>query len=94
MALAHAESPVVRSDAWLRGLADARAIGAVRVSEPDPDFSPNDSGLMIVGGLGLGAFAAASLAFFGAACPICVVAAPVLVGTGIAQRLIWRRRKR
>ncbi len=77
-----------------RGLLDARRVGAVQIEEADPNFAPDDSKVMIAGGLGLGAFAAFSIAVFGMACPVCVVAAPILVGTGIAQRLKWRRKRR
>ena len=41
---------------------------------------------LITGGLGLGAFGAASAALLGAVCPICVVAAPALVGAGLYKR--------
>jgi hypothetical protein len=47
---------------------------------------------LITGGLGLGAFGAASAALFGAVCPICVVAAPALVGAGIYKRYCARDR--
>lgn len=38
-------------------------------------------------GLGLGAFGAVSALTLGAACPLCVVVAPAMVGLGLYKRL-------
>lgn len=38
-------------------------------------------------GLGLGGFGAGTLLAFGATCPLCVVAAPGLIGLGLYKRL-------
>lgn len=43
-------------------------------------------------GLGIGAFGVASGVLLGAVCPLCVVAAPALVGAGIYKRFAARRR--
>ena len=75
-------------------MVDARAVRALRLDDDEPNFAPNDSKLMIAGGLGLGALAAVEIGILGVACPVCVVAAPILLTTGIAQRLKWRRKKR
>jgi hypothetical protein len=47
-----------------------------------------DGAGLLVAGLGLGAYGAVSLAVAGAVCPVCVVAAPALVGAGLWKR--WR----
>jgi len=41
---------------------------------------------MIGMGAGIGAFGLASLATLGAVCPVCVVAAPALLGVGLYRR--------
>jgi len=46
---------------------------------------------MIGAGLGIGAFGAASAVLLGATCPICVVAAPALIGVGVLKRLRSKR---
>ena len=45
-----------------------------------------EANTLITGGLGIGAFGAASAALLGAVCPVCVVAAPALVGVGLYKR--------
>lgn len=42
-------------------------------------------------GLGIGAFGIVSTALIGATCPLCVVAAPTLVGAGLYKR--WRAKR-
>jgi hypothetical protein len=60
--------------------------------EPDPQpqqkQEARDANAMIAGGLGIGAFGAVAAAIGGAVCPICVVAAPALIGMGALRR--WR----
>lgn len=51
-----------------------------------------DANTMILGGLGIGAFGVISAAIGGAVCPVCVVAAPALLGVGAYQR--WKAAKR
>lgn len=41
---------------------------------------------LITGGLGIGAFGVASATLLGAVCPVCVVAAPAMVGVGLYKR--------
>ena len=38
-------------------------------------------------GLGIGAFGAASAALLGSVCPLCIVAAPALIGYGVYKRI-------
>jgi hypothetical protein len=49
-----------------------------------------DANTLIAGGLGIGAFGLISAAIGGAVCPICVVAAPALLGVGAYKR--WKAR--
>jgi len=58
-------------------------------SEKDP--GANDANSLIVGGLGIGAFGILSAAIGGAVCPVCVVAAPALLGVGAYKR--WKGRR-
>jgi len=43
-------------------------------------------------GVGIGAVGLASAALLGAACPLCVVAAPAFIGLGVVKR--WQARRR
>ena len=47
----------------------------------------DDSSKYLVCGLGLGGFATASLILTGAACPMCLIATPALIATGIYKKL-------
>ncbi len=49
-----------------------------------PDKAEANS--LITGGLGVGAFGVASATLLGAVCPVCVVAAPAMVGLGLYKR--------
>jgi hypothetical protein len=51
-----------------------------------------DANTLILGGLGIGAFGVISAAIGGAVCPVCVVAAPALLGIGAYKR--WKAAKR
>lgn len=51
-----------------------------------------DANTMILGGLGIGAFGVISAVIGGAVCPVCVVAAPALLGIGAYKR--WKGAKR
>jgi len=42
-------------------------------------------------GVGLGIFAAASYAFLGTVCPLCLIASPALIGAGLLARAKARR---
>ena len=55
-------------------------------SQKDPGMT--DANTLIVGGIGIGAFGIISAAIGGAVCPVCVVAAPALLGVGAYKR--WR----
>lgn len=48
----------------------------------------DDSNKYIVCGLGLGGFATASILLTGAACPMCIIATPALLATGIYKKII------
>jgi hypothetical protein len=51
-------------------------------------YKKEDTGSIYIGtGLGLGAYAAATTLLVGTACPICIVAAPVLIGAGLYQKM-------
>lgn len=52
----------------------------------------SDANTLILGGLGIGAFGVISAAIGGAVCPVCVVAAPALLGIGAYKR--WKAAKR
>ena len=58
----------------------------------EKDAGANDANSLIVGGLGIGAFGIISAAVGGAVCPVCVVAAPALLGVGAYRR--WKARRR
>jgi hypothetical protein len=45
-------------------------------------------------GLGIGAFGVASAALIGSVCPVCVVAAPALIGYGVFKRVQCSRKSR
>jgi hypothetical protein len=54
-----------------------------------PEPAPGND--MILSGVGVGAIGVAGAVFLGAACPICVVATPALIGVGLFQK--WRARR-
>ena len=56
----------------------------------DKKATTADANTLIVGGLGIGAFGIISAAIGGAVCPVCVVAAPALLGFGAYKR--WKAR--
>jgi hypothetical protein len=51
-----------------------------------------DANTLILGGLGIGTFGLISAAIGGAVCPVCLVAAPALLGVGAYKR--WTVTKR
>ncbi|EML5470855.1 hypothetical protein RSM50_003504 [Pseudomonas aeruginosa] len=53
-----------------------------------------DNSTLYVGlGLGLGGYATATTVLAGFACPVCMVAAPALIATGIYQKIRNRNRR-
>jgi hypothetical protein len=58
----------------------------------DKDDEKKDANVMIAGGVGIGAIGLIGAAIGGAVCPVCVVAAPALVGVGVLRR--WRVARR
>ena len=60
---------------------DARAIGELRA----------DARGYLGAGLGLGAFGVASGVLLGAVCPVCIVATPLLLGTGVYKQLCLQK---
>lgn len=48
---------------------------------------PSDNSTLYLGtGIGLGAYATATTILAGVTCPLCVVAAPALIATGVYQK--------
>lgn len=58
----------------------------------DADKEKRDANTMMVTGAGIGVFGAVAAAIGGAVCPVCVVAAPALLGVGAFRR--WRNTRR
>ena len=54
---------------------------------------PDNSTLYVGLGLGLGGYVTATSVLAGFVCPVCVVAAPALLVTGVYQKIRNRRRK-
>jgi hypothetical protein len=63
-------------------------------NENDKESEPTkaEANTLILGGLGIGAFGVISAAIGSAVCPVCVVAAPALLGAGAYKR--WKARRR
>jgi hypothetical protein len=61
------------------------------MSAPEEEREIRDANAMLRAGAGIGAIGAFGLVAFGAVCPVCVVAAPVLLGVGAVRR--WRGRR-
>lgn len=57
----------------------------------DDDIEDN-SALYVGLGLGLGGYATATTVLAGFACPVCMVAAPALIATGVYQKIKNRNR--
>lgn len=72
------------------GLKDALPLELVG-ADPMVAARRREANTMIVVGLGIGVFGAASLALVGTTCPLCVVVAPALVGLGVVQSFRARR---
>lgn len=53
----------------------------------DIDAERAEANMSLGTGLGIGAFGVASATLLGAVCPMCVVAAPALIGYGIYKRV-------
>lgn len=53
--------------------------------EPD-DQAKRDANALMLSGAGIGVFGAVAAAIGGAVCPVCVVAAPTLLGIGAFRR--------
>jgi hypothetical protein len=53
-----------------------------------------DANTLILGGLGIGTFGLISAAIGGAVCPVCLVAAPALLGVGAYKRWVTHQRRR
>jgi hypothetical protein len=63
--------------------------GMSKESVKRPEGAPGND--MISMGVGIGAIGVAGAVFLGAACPVCVVATPALIGVGLFQK--WRARR-
>ena len=57
----------------------------------DSETETSDANTLILGGLGIGTFGLVSAAIGAAVCPVCVVAAPALLGVGAYKR--WKARR-
>jgi hypothetical protein len=55
--------------------------------------SPDNSTLYLGLGLGLGGYVTATTILAGVACPVCAVAAPALIATGVYQKVRNRKRR-
>jgi hypothetical protein len=75
-----------------RGVIDGRSVGLPHQAQEATATERKDANAMILTGVGIGAFGAVSAAVIGATCPLCVVAAPALVGWGVFKRVRARRR--
>lgn len=53
---------------------------------------PDSGNELIVTGVGVGAIGVLGTLLLGATCPVCVVATPALIGTGLYQK--WKARRR
>ena len=61
-------------------------------SKPDrDDQEKRDANALMMSGVGIGVFGVVAAAIGGAVCPVCVVAAPALLGVGAFRR--WRVRR-
>jgi hypothetical protein len=61
------------------------------MTEPSTDDERREANTALGTGVGIGAFGVASAALLGAVCPMCVVAAPALIGYGVYKRVQLRR---
>jgi hypothetical protein len=73
------------------GIKDGRVADQLRGHGVDADSVRKDANVLIGTGLAIGAFGAISAAVVGATCPLCVVAAPALLGWGLLKRIRARR---
>lgn len=53
----------------------------------EKEISPDNSTLYVGLGLGLGGYVTATSVLAGFVCPVCVVAAPALIATGVYQKI-------
>lgn len=59
---------------------------------PGPEEKATDNSTLLIGtGMGLGAYATATTLLAGFTCPICAVSAPVLIATGLYQKIKNRK---
>lgn len=70
----------------------AKVDGASQKAETPQEVEDRDATTMIASGVGIGVIGALSAAIGAAACPVCVVAAPALVGFGAYRK--WRAARR
>jgi hypothetical protein len=59
----------------------------------ESETAPDNSTLYVGLGLGLGGYMTATSVLAGFVCPVCVVAAPALLATGVYQKIRNRSRK-
>lgn len=52
-----------------------------------------DANLLIGAGLGLGAYVATTALTLSFVCPVCSIAAPILIGTGVYKKIKLNRNK-
>ncbi len=54
---------------------------------PAEEKEPDNSTMLLGMGAGLGAFATATTLLFSYTCPVCIVAAPALIATGVYRKI-------
>ena len=74
------------------GVVDVRHLKLLAGAAGPGDQERKEANATLAAGLGIGAFGVASLAVFGAACPLCVVAA-MLVSLGLYKRRTASQRR-
>ena len=62
------------------------------ISADEKKQRTDNSTLLLGTGAGLGAYATATTMFAGVTCPLCIVAIPVLLATGVYQKMKKRRK--
>jgi len=72
----------------VRGTADEPGSKPCRVEPQLGEQESRDANALMMSGVGIGVFGAVAAAIGGAVCPVCVVAAPALLGVGAFRR--WR----
>ena len=62
-------------------------------SESEAEQKLKDGNTILASGLGVGVLGAVGAAISGAVCPVCIVATPALIATGLYQRRAAKKAK-